>query len=184
MNPPKLSVIAREAGVSPSTVSKVINGRADVSPPTRARVLDVLRRRGYRRRIPLNLWLFDLLIDDLAAPYAGEVIESAERATRQAHGDLVVSLADAGWFGRVAARGSAGVLLAGARLTPPQDAWLRDHRLPVAAIDLSRRPLGELCMAAVASLVERTPVPRSKAGAGPGSDPRAGTPRQAGDAGF
>jgi DNA-binding LacI/PurR family transcriptional regulator len=162
MSAPKLTVIAREAGVSPSTVSKVLNGRTDVSTPTRARVMDVLRRRGYQRRTPPNHWLFDLLIDDLTAPHAVEVVTAAERAARQAGGDLVVSVADGtpgeSWLGRVAGRGSAGVLLAGARLTPLQEAWLRDHGLPVARIDLSRPPLAELCEAALASLVERTPV--------------------------
>ena len=158
MNRPKLTAIAREAGVSPSTVSKVINGRADVSTPTRVRVLDILRRRGYRRRTPPNHWLFDLLIDDLAAPYAGQVVEGAERAARRARADVVVCTPGPGWLGRVAARGSAGVLLAGARLTPPQEVWLAEHRLPVATIDLSRRPLDELCMAALASLIERAPA--------------------------
>ncbi|AWS43598.1 helix-turn-helix domain-containing protein [Streptosporangium sp. 'caverna'] len=155
MNPPKLTVIAREAGVSLSTVSKVINGRMDVSTPTRARVMDVLRRRGYQRRTPPNHWLLDLLIDDLTAPYAGQVIAAAERAARA---DLVVCTPGPAWLGRVAGRGSAGVLLAGARLTPMQEAWLADHHLPVVTIDVSRRPLGELCTAAVASLVERAPV--------------------------
>ncbi|MBF8185496.1 LacI family DNA-binding transcriptional regulator [Nonomuraea sp. K274] len=155
---PKLTAIAREAGVSPSTVSKVINGRMDVSTPTRARVMDILRRRGYRRRTPPNQRLFDLLLDDLAAPYAGQVIAAAERAARRVRADLVVCTPCAAWLGRVTARGSAGVLLAGARLTPLQSAWLADHHLPVATIDISHRPLDELCMAVVASFAEPDPA--------------------------
>ncbi|MDI5910971.1 LacI family DNA-binding transcriptional regulator, partial [Streptomyces sp. 12257] len=38
-----LAEIAREAGVSAPTVSKVLNGRADVAPATRARVEGLLR---------------------------------------------------------------------------------------------------------------------------------------------
>ncbi|WP_188190099.1 LacI family DNA-binding transcriptional regulator [Nonomuraea sp. SYSU D8015] len=162
MSSPKLTMIAREAGVSPSTVSKVLNGRTDVSTPTRARVMDVLRRRGYQRRTPPNHWLFDLLIDDLAAPHALQVVAASERAARQAGGDLVVSVADGtpgeSWLGRLAGRGSAGVLLAGTGLTPLQEAWLRDRRLPVATVDVSGRPLEDLCAAALDSLVTRTPV--------------------------
>lgn len=45
-----LAEIAQEAGVSAPTVSKVLNGRADVAPATRERVEDLLRRHGYRRR--------------------------------------------------------------------------------------------------------------------------------------
>src|SRR4051794_23277359 len=45
-----LAEIAREAGVSAPTVSKVLNGRADVAPGTRTRVEELLRAYGYRRR--------------------------------------------------------------------------------------------------------------------------------------
>src|SRR5690348_11458943 len=45
-----ISAIAREAGVSVPTVSRVLNGRADVSPATRERVEAILREHGYRRR--------------------------------------------------------------------------------------------------------------------------------------
>ena len=37
-----LATIAAAAGVSVATVSKVLNGRADVAPTTRARVADLL----------------------------------------------------------------------------------------------------------------------------------------------
>ena len=38
-----LAEIARDAGVSAPTVSKVLNGRADVAPATRSRVEELLR---------------------------------------------------------------------------------------------------------------------------------------------
>ena len=41
--------IAAEAGVSAPTVSKVINGRADVSAETRERVEAIIREHGYER---------------------------------------------------------------------------------------------------------------------------------------
>ncbi|MEO7577723.1 MAG: LacI family DNA-binding transcriptional regulator [Massilia sp.] len=40
--------VAREAGVSPMTVSRVINGRNHVSPTTRAKVLLVMERMNYQ----------------------------------------------------------------------------------------------------------------------------------------
>lgn len=43
---PTLATVARRAGVSAPTVSKVVNGRADVSADTRARVLAVLDEVG------------------------------------------------------------------------------------------------------------------------------------------
>ena len=45
-----ITAIAREAGVSVPTVSRVLNGRSDVSPQTRARVEALLRQHDYRRR--------------------------------------------------------------------------------------------------------------------------------------
>lgn len=42
--------VAREAGVSPATVSNVLNNRPKVSNEVRKRVLEVCRRLGYRRR--------------------------------------------------------------------------------------------------------------------------------------
>jgi DNA transposition AAA+ family ATPase len=48
---PTIAVIAREAGVSAPTVSKVINGRSDVAPATRRRVEAVIRTHGYRRPV-------------------------------------------------------------------------------------------------------------------------------------
>jgi LacI family transcriptional regulator len=40
--------VAREAGVSTQTISRVINDRPDVAPETRQRVLDVIERLGYQ----------------------------------------------------------------------------------------------------------------------------------------
>ncbi len=43
-----ISQVAREAGVSTQTVSRVINERPDVSPATRHRVKEIIERLGYR----------------------------------------------------------------------------------------------------------------------------------------
>ncbi|MFJ9181206.1 LacI family DNA-binding transcriptional regulator [Streptomyces sp. NPDC102360] len=42
-----LATVAREAGVSVATVSKVVNDRSDVAPQTRARVQELLREHDY-----------------------------------------------------------------------------------------------------------------------------------------
>ena len=44
---PTVADVAREAGVSPMTVSRVINGSASVQPETRARVEEAIARIGY-----------------------------------------------------------------------------------------------------------------------------------------
>ena len=45
---PTIANIAAQAGVSVPTVSKVINGRSDVSPETRLRVEAAIREQGYQ----------------------------------------------------------------------------------------------------------------------------------------
>jgi DNA-binding LacI/PurR family transcriptional regulator len=45
---PSMADVAREAGVSGQTVSRVVNGRHNVEDATRERVLDAMRRVGYR----------------------------------------------------------------------------------------------------------------------------------------
>jgi DNA-binding LacI/PurR family transcriptional regulator len=42
-----IKVVAKEAGVSTQTVSRVLNNRVDVAPETRQRVKDVIKRLGY-----------------------------------------------------------------------------------------------------------------------------------------
>lgn len=45
---PSMADVAREAGVSGQTVSRVVNGRVNVDDATRQRVLDAMHRVGYR----------------------------------------------------------------------------------------------------------------------------------------
>ena len=46
-----LATVAASAGVSVATVSKVLNGRRDVAPATRARVQEMLRAHDYGGRL-------------------------------------------------------------------------------------------------------------------------------------
>jgi LacI family transcriptional regulator len=69
-----LAAVAREAGVSAPTASKVINGRHDVSPETRAKVLAVLARTGYKsplqqRRTLAEKPAVEVVIDSLDSAY-------------------------------------------------------------------------------------------------------------------
>jgi DNA-binding LacI/PurR family transcriptional regulator len=43
----KLADVAQKAGVSPATVSRIMNGRVQVSPETRERVVEAARRLGF-----------------------------------------------------------------------------------------------------------------------------------------
>src|SRR5215216_3147816 len=69
-----LAQVASEAGVSLSTVSKVLNGRTDVSPGTRQRVEELLTTHGYRRRAPTppEAPLIEIVFHELESAWAME----------------------------------------------------------------------------------------------------------------
>jgi LacI family transcriptional regulator len=111
--------VARAAGVSVPTVSKVLNDRADVSAATRARVQRVISSHGYRRRTGPRApgRLVDLVVSDLGSPYFLEVLAGAEEAAARASVGLVVTTthgraATVDWLANLAARRSAGMVLA------------------------------------------------------------------------
>ena len=88
-----ITAIARAAGVSVPTVSRVVNGRSDVSPQTRERVEELLRLHGYRGRParPRASGLIDLVLNELDSPWALEIIRGVEEVAHGAgvgHGGL------------------------------------------------------------------------------------------------
>lgn len=64
--------IAQEAGVSQTTVNRVLNERGSVSPATRARVVAAAKRLGVPRLLPetrLGLTRFDLIVAGSDTPF-------------------------------------------------------------------------------------------------------------------
>jgi LacI family transcriptional regulator len=87
---PTVRDIARAAGVSAMTVSRVVNGSASVQPETAARVERAIRELGYqrndaarnlRRRGQPTLTL-GLLVDDIANPFFSALARAVEDAAR------------------------------------------------------------------------------------------------------
>jgi DNA-binding LacI/PurR family transcriptional regulator len=145
---PTLAVVAREAGVSVPTASKVVNGRADVGADTRRRVTEVLDRLGYVRRPRFDATAppgrVDLVVHALDTSWSAAVLHGVEQAAHDAGLEVVVSAGltrtrggrpGRGWLDRLTARGSSGVLFHLAELTPSQYAWLTHHRIPYVMID-------------------------------------------------
>jgi DNA-binding LacI/PurR family transcriptional regulator len=86
--------IAAEAGVSAPTVSKVINGRADVSPETRLRVEAVIRENGYERsrKSVRPAPLLEVIFHELESDWALQIIMGVEAVARE--NDLAVVLSE------------------------------------------------------------------------------------------
>jgi LacI family transcriptional regulator len=92
-----LSDVATAAGVSKATVSKVLNGRDDVSSSTRERIRQVLAELDYRLPTAPGLAggrpALALVFDVPASPYVLGVVQGAMRAATEAKVDLLVRLA-------------------------------------------------------------------------------------------
>jgi LacI family transcriptional regulator len=143
---PRITItsIAREAGVSVPTVSRVVNGRSDVSPATRERVEELLRRYGYRRRANPRqeaASLIDLVFNDLDSPWAVEIIRGVEDV---AHGALIGTVVSAihqrsastrQWMRNLQARATDGVILVASDVQSPLHAELRRLNIPTVVID-------------------------------------------------
>ncbi|GAA1584977.1 LacI family DNA-binding transcriptional regulator [Kribbella sancticallisti] len=88
-----LATVATSAGVSVATVSKVLNGRSDVSESTRARVQEVLRQHEYvgRRPEPVERATVELFFQGVVNSYSIEVIQGVLEAGAAADVDVVLS---------------------------------------------------------------------------------------------
>jgi LacI family transcriptional regulator, galactose operon repressor len=144
-----LAAIAAEAGVSLPTVSKVVNGRPDVAPSTRARVEQLLVQHQYPRsgqRAARRSGLIDLVFAGLDSPWAVEILRGveewgAEHSTAIAvssvrHGDA----RPASWTSAIASHHSDGVILVTTTLTAAQVGQLRGAGIPLVVIDPSNTP--------------------------------------------
>jgi DNA-binding LacI/PurR family transcriptional regulator len=144
-----IAEIASAAGVSVPTVSKVVNGRADVAPQTRDRVERLLRERGYRRRSPgrrTRAELIDVVFNELESPWAIEIIRGVEEVARDRGLGVVVSAQEGpgalgrSWVDAVASRRAAGVILVVSELAPEQIARLRARSIPFVVLDPAGEP--------------------------------------------
>ncbi len=76
--------VAREAGVSPQTVSRVINDKTDVAAATRQRIQGLIETMGYRPNrnarglVSSRTWVIGLLITDITNPFFPEVVRGIE----------------------------------------------------------------------------------------------------------
>ena len=136
--------IAREAGVSVPTVSKVLNGHAQVSDRTRDKVERLLAEHSYlrRRARPTRAaGLIDLVINELDSAWCVEIIRGVEQVVHQAGIGVVVSAvhgraADARrWLDNLAARGSDGVILAVTELDPQRRRQFDALGVPQVIVD-------------------------------------------------
>ncbi|MEU4406325.1 LacI family DNA-binding transcriptional regulator [Streptosporangium sp. NPDC023963] len=141
-----LATVAASAGVSIATVSKVLNGRDDVSPGTRSLVESLLEQHDYvappqRRRgdtaVPATI---EVELDADLNPYSTEIVQGAVRAGAEVGAAIVVSIrttADraGSWARGLATAGRRAVIAITSDLTAGQLAALSRAGLPLVVID-------------------------------------------------
>jgi LacI family transcriptional regulator len=88
--------VAKKAGVSVSTVSRVLNGKADVAGDTQEKILGVISKLGYTTNLAARSMrsrrkdLLGLVVPDIGFPYSIEVMKGINRAIAESKFDLLV----------------------------------------------------------------------------------------------
>lgn len=152
-----LATVAASAGVSVATVSKVVNGRTDVGPETRALVESLLRQHDYIGRRPpqarrsvatakiellftgdFNAYSIEIIQGLLDAAAEGEVavaISVRPRGHRRAQADRFSA-----WARDLAAAGRQAVIAVTDDLTSAELRALSRAHLPLVVIDPLEMP--------------------------------------------
>ncbi|MEO3755401.1 LacI family DNA-binding transcriptional regulator [Streptomyces sp. B6B3] len=140
--------LAERAGVSMATVSKVVNGRAEVAAETREIVEELIRRHGYRRQKKAGepAPMLEVVFHELAGPYPVEIVKGAQQIAGE-HG-LAVAVTQLqgrhtpglGWVEGVLARRPTAVITVFSALTDAQASQLRSRRIPFVHLDPTEEP--------------------------------------------
>ncbi len=144
-----IAYLAERAGVSVPTVSKVINGRADVSEETRRRVEAVVREYGYQRpaRPEETAELLELIFHELESPWALEIIRGVERVAGAQDVAVVLSELEGrrspgrDWLAGALRRRPAGVISVFSELTEAQRSRLTARSIPFVTVDPTGEPI-------------------------------------------
>ncbi|WP_200920340.1 LacI family DNA-binding transcriptional regulator [Agreia sp. Leaf244] len=160
-----LARVAEHAGTSIPTVSKVLNGKTDVSHEMRARVLEAVHAVGYTRSIRrqpasgpggssaatdptdpagsiTGLRSIDVVVGHLEGSWITRVLEGIEEEASDAGVDLTLSVArpDGSWIGRLLGRSTLGAIVVLVDMSPAELHALADAPVPVVIVDPGKRP--------------------------------------------
>jgi LacI family xylobiose transport system transcriptional regulator len=143
-----VATIARLAGVSAPTVSKVLNGRTGVSAETRQRVEALLREHGYRRpEMVAPAASVEVVFYGMQSSLAIEIMQGVEQVVGQRRLAVgftdVLRLASTGrfWAEDLLARRPTGVITVHFGVSSEQDGVLAASAIPLVALDPTGEPL-------------------------------------------
>ncbi|MBN8883894.1 LacI family transcriptional regulator [Salana multivorans] len=138
--------VAEAVGVSVPTVSKVLNGRADVAPETRRRVERELETTGYRRRSSSTSSQLELVIHDIDTSWSLELIKGVEEVASAAGIGVVLTTLHGrhqpsqSWTEGVLLRRPIGVIMVMSVLADVQYELLAARSIPAVVVDTFGAP--------------------------------------------
>jgi LacI family transcriptional regulator len=139
--------VARRAGVSTATVSRVLAGLGGARTETRERVLEAARELGYRpsavaRSLKLRTTqTFGLIITDIENPFFPQLVRAVEDAAREHGFALLLCNAtddpdrEASYLDLLVDRRVDGVVIAVSGLGARHGEWLAEPPLPVVLVN-------------------------------------------------
>jgi LacI family transcriptional regulator len=146
-----LAAVARLAGVSVPTVSKVVNGRSDVAPHTRSRVQELLHQHGYvtpvvRRVESTERPTIEVQFDGDLKSYVAETLEGVIDAAAEQDVSVVVSKPDRTphWARNLAMAGRRALIAVTSVYTPAYLRALTRAGLPLVVLDPLHQPRSEV----------------------------------------
>lgn len=146
-----LTSIAAEAGVSLSTVSKVVHRRHDVSAATRDRVEELLTRSGYVRpwdRSATTPRQMVVVFRDLSGPYTLEVARGIVLAAGLVGVDVVTGTTNSRpishWLKECVALNALGLVVVISMLTDEDQQHIIEQQLPVVLVDPLSTPSADI----------------------------------------
>ena len=152
-----LANVAASAGVSVATVSKVLNGRTDVAPATRALVQEHLHEHDYvtRRGRAAPSPTIELFFHGRLNAYHTEVLQGVVEAAAEAGAAVVVSMRPRGqrgsgagrpaaWARELATAGRQAAILVTSELAAVDLAAMTRARMPVVVIDPLNLPSAQV----------------------------------------
>jgi len=139
--------VARRAGVSAATVSRVLNGQTEVSPDLTERVRDAVEELDYRRNaVARNLrrrgtTVWGVIIPDIGNPFFTAMVRGMEDAAHEKGYSLVLCNSDENlekerrYVDVALDEQMAGVIIAAASEADSDLSALLDRDIPVVAVD-------------------------------------------------
>jgi DNA-binding LacI/PurR family transcriptional regulator len=147
IRPPTIRDVARLAGVSTATVSRILSGAAEARPDTQARVLAAVHELDYRpsgiaRSLKMgSTRTIGLIVTDILNPFYPELVRAIEDAARAR--DLAIMLCngqedadrEATYLELLSERRVDGIIVASGSLSERHGQWLRSAPVPVVLVN-------------------------------------------------